>query len=238
MLIDDGWFDWTIRDPGPADRVLSAFRCPVSVYVEHSMEGTYTPGGYIVLRDPETFPTAWHWTKKRDGKVYQHYPIQAHLQHGHAANILGPGGELEGFRGEPITDAQLSSELRIIDDINAWLRRHGKPELVRDPEKRPQGTKRGLVEHREMAPQSNTTLCPSERYAPLWAALEGTDVTTQEYETLLLACFSGKEEASLPYEQRLTNAIYRATETAEGRRPSIAEMAAAVTEHEHGGVKR
>ena len=173
MIGADGYFSWAIRDDGPANRILSPLRCPVTVYVCHSMEGVYTgPGGYIVLRDPDTFPTAWHWTKKRDGRVYQHYPIWAHLQHGHAANVLGPGGELEGFQREPITDAQLAADLRIIGDINAWLAAKGAPPLERDDSRWAQGRKRGLVEHREMAPAFNTTQCPSERYARLWAALE------------------------------------------------------------------
>ncbi len=173
MLRDDGWFDWAVRDPGPPDRVLSNFRTPLTVYVCHSMEGVYHfPDGYTAMRDPRRFPTAWHWTKARTGTLYQHYPVWAHLQHGHSANILGPGGELEGFQNEPINNDQMRTDLRIIADINFYLERKGFKPLERDNRQLPQMTKRGLVEHREMTQAPNTTQCPSSRYAPLWAALE------------------------------------------------------------------
>lgn len=174
MIDETGFFDWAISDPGPPERVLSGQRMPVSVYVCHSMEGTYAygkPGAYIALRDGTRFPTAWHWSKLRDGRVCQHYPVWAHLQHAHAANVLGPGGEAEGFEDEPLTAAQVAADVRIIGDINAWRTKRGLLPLARDTRDMPQGTKRGLVEHREMG----GTECPSERYAPLWAALKGDD---------------------------------------------------------------
>lgn len=187
MIDDAGWFDWMIDDWGPQDRILSALKTPVDVYTLHSMEGTYAfPNGFIVLRDPQYKPTAWHWTKMRDGRVMQHYPLQTHLQHGHAANNLGPGGEAEGFASDPLTPAQVAADLRIIDDINQWRTRNGKAPLIREAT-RPQGRARGLVEHREMAPARNTTQCPSERYAPLWAALDvrNVPVTRGEFDAAL-----------------------------------------------------
>ena len=172
-LRDNGWFSWAIQDPGPENRILSALVLPMSVVVHHSMEGTYNyPGGYIVLRDPEGFPTAWHWTVKRDGRVLQHYGAFRHLQHAHAANVLGPGGESEGYQREPLTPEQVAAWRRIHADINEYRERQGLPPFVRDIARLPQTTKRGWVEHREMAPTWNTTQCPSERYAPLWAEEE------------------------------------------------------------------
>ena len=46
------------------------------------------------------------------------------------------------------------------------------------------GSQVGLVEHREMTIPPGGTACPSERYAPLWAALEG-DMTRDEVLALL-----------------------------------------------------
>ena len=182
-LKDNGWFSWAIQDPGPENRILPGLVLPMSVVVHHSMEGTYNyPGGYTVLRDPEGFPTAWHWTVKRDGRVLQHYGAFRHLQHAHAANVLGPGGESEGYQREPLTPEQVAAWRRIHADINEYRERQGLPPFVRDIARLPQGTKRGWVEHREMAPAWNTTQCPSERYAPLWA--EEDLVTQDEFDAM------------------------------------------------------
>ena len=190
MLKDNGWFSWAIQDPGPENRIMSALVLPMSVVVHHSMEGGYNyPGGYIVLRDPEGFPTAWHWTVKRDGRVLQHYGTFRHLQHAHAANVLGPGGESEGYASQPLTPEQVAAWRHIHDDVNEYRERKGLPPFTRDTEPRPQTTKRGWVEHREMAPFYNTTQCPSERYAPLWATYEEDDMTPEQ-AAKLEACYA------------------------------------------------
>ena len=186
MLKDNGWFDWAIQDPGPEDRILSSLQLPLVLVVHHSMEGVYNyPGGYTALRDPNRKPTAWQWSVERDGQLLQHYGAFKHLQHGHAANVLGPGGESEGFYYEPLTPEQVASWRRIHSDINEYRERKGLPPLTRNPERLPQATKRGWVEHREMAPAYNTTQCPSERYAPLWASYEEDDMTPAEVEAIV-----------------------------------------------------
>ena len=192
-LKDNGWFSWAIQDPGPENRILSGLVLPMSVVVHHSMEGTYNyPGGYTVLRDPEGFPTAWHWTVKRDGRVLQHYGAFRHLQHAHAANVLGPGGESEGYQREPLTPEQVAAWRRIHADINEYRERQGLPPFVRDIARLPQTTKRGWVEHREMAPAWNTTQCPSERYAPLWAEEEDMTPAEREEHRALVAIMGGR----------------------------------------------
>lgn len=241
MIGTDGFFDWAIRDPGPADRVRSGMRTPVTVYVLHSMEGTYaygTPGAYIVLRDGTRYPTAWHWTKLRDGRVCQHYPSWAHLQHGHAANTLGPGGELEGFKDEPMTDAQLAAEKRIIHDINLWRVGQGLSPLERDTRALPAGQKRGLVLHREMAP-GGATACPSDRYARLFP--EGDDMPDPRVDKIL-ALLGEKEiddwlaKGNVPLltafasEQKSRGEVTNAMNAHKREHP--------VSDHQHGGVIR
>ena len=199
MLKDNGWFDWAIQDPGPEDRILSSLQLPLVLVVHHSMEGVYNyPGGYTALRDPNRKPTAWQWSVERDGQLLQHYGAFKHLQHGHAANVLGPGGESEGFYYEPLTPEQVASWRRIHSDINEYRERKGLPPLTRNPERLPQATKRGWVEHREMAPAYNTTQCPSERYAPLWESYEEEFVTQDDFDAMFQDAMSRLLPAWLP----------------------------------------
>ncbi len=144
------------------------------------------------MRDPNRFPTAWHFTVLRrdrvwngrlfkEGDVLQHYPIWARLQHGHSANILGPGGESEdgGIPGNELrlTAKQEDSWLRIHHDIEEYTGR----KFLRVP-----GSRTGLVEHREMTTPPGGTSCPSNLYDNLWKRiLSGDDdLSAQQYEEL------------------------------------------------------
>lgn len=89
-----------------------------------------------------------------------------------------------------------------------------------------------------------------EFWVPFMAALEG-EVSRQEYEDLLISVFSGSEEAALPRDQRLANALYRSGEIVKGNAASVNDRATSaialastggggggVPEHQHipGGV--
>ncbi|MFW6030966.1 MAG: hypothetical protein ACOC9T_00115 [Myxococcota bacterium] len=168
MLTADGWFDWAVHDPGPKRRQEFYGRFHrFEAVVHHSMEGTYrldVPGAFIVIRHSERFPTAWCGTVDNvDGTLAQHYDVRAMLVHAHDGNPLGPGFELEGFAGEPISDAAIATFRRIHRDIAEFT---GEPWL-RTPEEPLLG---GLVEHREVAGPVKTT-CPSGRYDRLWEIL-------------------------------------------------------------------
>lgn len=188
-ITNDGWITWAIRDPGPASR-WAAFGnviTPVNAIYHHSFEGWFNPvsdgDGYNVMNDPGMAPTAWHGTVTSrpvkfkgaslpPGTLFQHYPINARLQHANGGNVIGPGFELEGLAPTPITPDQVKTYLAIHRDIAEWTKKsYARPT--------------GLVEHRE-APGAQTS-CPSERYAPLWAAIKaGGEVTKEEYEALLV----------------------------------------------------
>lgn len=227
MLRDDGWFDWAIREPGPPDRILSAFRLPLTVITFHSLEGYI--GAYKAYEDPARFPTAWHDTNPKVGVILQHYSFFAHLQHGNAANVLGPGSEMEGRAGEPMTENQLRNNIRIIRDVNEYLVRHGRDPLTRDSRALAVGMKRGLVEHGEMG----YTACPSGRYAPLWAALAAPPPTPEDEMGMTddekLALYAGSEQMETRPSRaaRLEYANARIAESAAGVAPSLAEIAAA-----------
>lgn len=181
MITPDGFFDWMTRNPGPADRGAYMGGRPTSMecITHHSMEGWM--GSYSAMTDPSRFPTAWHWSVPRtDGMVpEQHYPVFARLVHGHAANILGPGGESEGDKDQPLTDWQIECWLRIHADMEVFAgRKYTRNPIISGI------SARGLVEHRQMGP----TACPSERYAPLWATIAGPkeqDMTPAEVQRII-----------------------------------------------------
>lgn len=182
MITENGWFDWAIKDPGPLARWLAfdLARTPMDAIYHHSLEGWFNPvssDGYNVMKDPARHPTGWHGTVvKRNiwyptGTLVQHYPVFARLQHANGGNIIGPGFETEGVQAQPLLPEQVATWLRIHADMRAFT---GKayPRI-------PGNGRIGLCEHRE-APGGNTTECPSERYAPLWAAIaNGDDVVSQ-----------------------------------------------------------
>ena len=99
--------------------------------------------------------------------MYQHFDIRLRLQHAHNGNPLGPGGESEGFKGEPLTDAQVETWLQTHEYIREFTGR----DYRRDPK-----AQYRLVEHNEVAGRNRwgfkKTQCPSGRYEPLWTRLE------------------------------------------------------------------
>lgn len=120
---------------------------------------------YWAWRDPERASTSWHGTNLRGvTALVQHAPVFARLAHGNAANPRGPGWEHEGVEGTPIDDYQVATSLRITNDMNAFYRKSFVWRM-----------------HREFGPTS----CPSERLAPLFAALAGgrkeIELSSQEY---------------------------------------------------------
>ncbi len=72
---------------------------------------------------------------------------------------------------------------------------------------------------------SSLNVCGRNRDAN-YVFMEEDEVTREEYETLMLAVFSGAEEATLPREERLKNAIYRADQRAQGLASSVADQSA------------
>ena len=167
-ITSGGWFDWSTREPGPTDRqAFYSANILIKAIFHHSMEGYR--GSYSALTDPARKPTGWCGTVAFDGTLYQHYPVQAKLVASHAGNDFGPAFELEGVQSQPINAAQLATWKRIHKDIadytrRAPIRKAGTINLNAIP-----ANELWLLEHRQVGP----TACPSERYAPLWAALAG-----------------------------------------------------------------
>lgn len=154
MTLQDGWHDFAVRVPGPNDRRIYTDN-DETVIIGHSLEGLV--GSYSTMFDPAKFPTAWHGTVRRTGEARQHYPSYAGLAASNAGNLKGPAWEAEGFAGEPLTDAQVVTFLRIIRDMEAAHGRLYRPGVKRE----------GFTEHNHWG----QTACPSGRYQPLYDAI-------------------------------------------------------------------
>ena len=150
------WGSFAIVRPGPAAKTgafNSILRRGQGVVV-HSAEGSLE-AALGVLDGPR--PASWHLTVAKDGRYYQHYPLESITWHAGAdANPRYVGIECEGVAGEPLTPEQLATLRSVLDwleAVDAWpVRERGVT----------------LFEHNEFMPTS----CPSGRIP--WEQLVGS----------------------------------------------------------------
>ena len=165
-MIVDGWFDFAIRDPGPAGSVNGG-RNSVRGIVPHSAEGHWA-----TLEDLHDFHwsratnpdprkrASWGATNLKDGRFVQHYSVWAQTWTSGSAypNNNFFAFENEGVAGESLTQAQIDNIIRVGRDLIAlqgWLPR--RPRNVED-------TTASLYEHNECDRWgANATACPSGR---------------------------------------------------------------------------
>src|SRR3990167_3546892 len=205
----NGWVEWATRRDGPANKVYSQANRQQGI-VLHSVEG-WLAGAFGELDKTER-QASWHFILGLDCTLYQHYRLVASCgASGNVeANTRYVAMESEGIAGTPLNEAQVATAKRLLQELGF--------------------AKRGvdIWEHREVwdlsEPNAGPPACPSDRYEPLYAALED-EVTREEYENLLLALASGSEEAQLPRAERVTNATYRVGQIVAGERPSVLEVA-------------
>ena len=185
-MITEGWVDWANVERGPEAKVYSGVNAREGL-VLHSMEG-WLAGSFAELWKPSR-SASWTFSLGLDGRLYQHYPVTASTwaSGNNVANTRYNALELEGLYTMPINADQLATLTRLCAELG----------FARDQ----------LYEHRQVwdmaEPNAGPTACPSERYAPFYAALEGDDGMT---DNDILAVF-GSTEAD-PAE-RLANAKYR-----------------------------
>lgn len=207
MTIDtDGFLDWAEQVPGPANKVYDALNTGDGI-VWHSMEGWYD-GSLRELMKPER-QASWQFSLKLDGTLAQHYGITASCwaSGNFTANTRYWSVELEGTLAMPINAEQMATAQRLIEEWG-WLggERAQRPET--------------LLEHREVAtrwtPNVGATACPSERYQPLWAALEENDMTRDELLEILEEL--GVAGPGIPTVKRLDEFVTAAFVAAQGAR--------------------
>ena len=181
-ITPDGWFDWMPRDLGPPekqyfDRTTGApIRNTATVYIPHSAvgdsywawrdgrlwnmardtQGNFTPAGRASIHG---------WINK-DGSVIQHYPIWTSCWSSGSFRINANAVAFENQGGadtpatvsEPLTEAQLAVNVRIIKELSehvGWIPQ--RPLTTFD-------LRASLYEHRECTRfHAAATACPSNR---------------------------------------------------------------------------
>lgn len=140
--------------PGPMSKTNQG-ACTAEGVVLHSMVGGFDSAMARMFGTGEKNKASWHFSIRKDGRVYQHYDIFTSTWHaGGDWNLKLVGIEHEGGPlnnvSEPLTEAQVRSSIDLVNWIaqmpEAWpLRR--------------QGPGKTLYEHNEVFP----TQCPSGR---------------------------------------------------------------------------
>lgn len=138
-----------IQRPGPVDKVWPDVNQRLGV-ICHSMEG-YEAGAWSQLDGPAE--ASWHFSVMQDGRVFQHYPLEASPWHAgtHPQNARLIGVEHEGVKGQPLTPAQVIASVGLVNWIGVQCGWTPSRDAVR----------KTLWEHREV-PGSSTT-CPNGR---------------------------------------------------------------------------
>lgn len=154
-------YEASVWAPGPPLQVYVGKNAREGVIL-HSAEG-YFSEAYRPRDTMEQRGVSWHFTVFKDGRVEQHYDLDAVCWHaGTQANLWLLGVEHEGEAGEPLTPAQTAASVALV----RWLAREcGWANLARS------GPSQRLYEHREV---NLKTTCPNGRIP--WAAYEEEDV--------------------------------------------------------------
>lgn len=195
MAIVDGWITWAERREAPADKVYSA-RNQGRGLALHSAEGSLA-GAEARLRSTERDPdgrytryaaASWMLFLRAGGGLVQYFPVTASTwTSGNAtANTTLWAVEAEGVASEPLTEGQVATLLRLVDE---WEAHTGRRASRDEPG-------RTLWEHREVwdwgTPNAGPTACPSGRYEPFYRALanrrpvEGLWRTVDELKAVLI----------------------------------------------------
>lgn len=151
------WYPGALKHFGPAWKNRGSTNSAEGV-VWHSAEGSWGGLQYELARSDRS--AAWHFSCRKDGTLYQHYPLNAVLYHagdwgddqdGADGNGETIGIEFEGVAGEQLTPQQIRTATKFV----AWL----APQAGWTPKRTAVG--RNQWEHRELS--NLGTSCPSDR---------------------------------------------------------------------------
>lgn len=178
----DTWGAYAIVRPGPPHKtgVPGVYSRHGQGVVVHSAEGSLE-AALGVLDDPR--PASWHLTVAKDGRYYQHYPIEVVCWHaGFDANVRYVGVECEGVAGEPLTPEQVSTLRSILDwlqAVDAWPVRERGVTLWEHNEFMPTNCPSGRIPWDQLLPAPppatpDPTAVASSLAAAIMVLLEGT----------------------------------------------------------------
>ena len=185
-----GWIDWATRLPGPAAKAYAIANSGRGVCL-HSMEGWYEGSRTELMNMARQ--ASWQFSLRLSGELVQHYPVTASCWASGCfeANTKLWSVELEGVAGTPANTAQVRTLLRLGAEFEAAT---GLAFTRAQPNQT-------IFEHREVwdwsRPNAGPTACPSDRYAPLYAAMEEGDVTEDQVRALIAAALAERDQAEV-----------------------------------------
>jgi len=180
------WLTFAIKRPGPVVKqgypgAASRTLAEVEGETKHSAEGSYAAA--MGELDKLTRQASWHFTACKDGRLYQHYPLESITWHcglpgdrrqdtSLVGNLTLIGVEHEGggpdAPGEPLTEPQLQATLRLTQEVRRLCPSVGAPVL-----------RKNLWEHGWLS----STSCPSGRI-PWPKFLEEDEMTQAEFNEM------------------------------------------------------
>lgn len=157
MTVDaQGWLSWCVKDPGPAWKQNWGINGGKGI-IPHSAEG-YRPAMLNILHGSSR--DSWHFSVFKEKEVYQHYPITAQCWTSGSGfpNNNFKTGETEGVAGQPWTQFQIDSWVRIGRDLRRFEGWTARRPINSDDKTA------SCYEHRECVRfGSPATACPSGR---------------------------------------------------------------------------
>jgi N-acetyl-anhydromuramyl-L-alanine amidase AmpD len=131
-----------ISHPGSPSKTYPSVNARLGA-ICHSAEGSLA----ALLNGIDNGPFSWHFSVAKDGRVFQHYPLESHCWHAGSrdGNRETIGIEHEGVAGEPLTEPQIAASValcRWLRDVCNWQTLEGR-----------------LFEHNKFS----ATACPSNR---------------------------------------------------------------------------
>ena len=212
------WLPFIIKHHGPLGKLgydggATRSLAEIEGEVKHSSEGTLA-GALAVLAD-RSRTASWHLTIAKDGRVFQHYPLEAIAWHAGlpgdrrfdtslVGNLVLIGEEYEGGgpgnMGEPLTAKQLAASVRISEFVRKVCPHVGAS---------PPTLRRNLWEHGWLSPTS----CPSGRipWPEIVAALQEEEMTDEQLQQILAAIEQVNQNLGEAHEVTRTTTVEQAT---------------------------
>ncbi|KKM26164.1 hypothetical protein LCGC14_1587520 [marine sediment metagenome] len=144
------WFPGVVRRLGPSRKVHGRRNRTTGVVYHSAVGNLDTTFGVL----DGSGVTAFHMTNAKDGRMFQHYPLDVLVYHARGGNSWSIGVENEGGPlsnvSEPLTEAQVQN----LADLSRWLVEQGWLASITRT-----GPNKSLWEHREVPGSACESFC-------------------------------------------------------------------------------